>query len=153
MAAVGSVLANNWASCEVIISENQSPRRPGIGSTLQPVNIFEAGNRPLQIRSLRGLRRHPPHGDVPVQLARLPVHPSGRLHQPVNFGRIHAAWIPQGIRWTRLRLRRIRPHVSTRFFASISTSSALKPWNRPGFFTSAASVRPHRVNCILQGIG
>ena len=66
-AAVASVLANDWADFEVIISDNQSPRRseivaalqpylddPRVHLHLQPVNLFEAGNRDFLFQTARG---------------------------------------------------------------------------------------------------
>lgn len=66
-AAVASVLANSWTDFEVIISDNQSPRRPEIVAALQPflgdarvhlhlqpVNLYEAGNRDFLSQTARG---------------------------------------------------------------------------------------------------
>jgi glycosyltransferase involved in cell wall biosynthesis len=66
-AAVASVLANDWADLEVIISDNQSPRRPEIIAVLQPflsdprvqlhlqpINLYEAGNRDFLSQAARG---------------------------------------------------------------------------------------------------
>lgn len=66
-AAVGSVLANNWPDCEIIISDNNSPRQSEIVAALQPymadsrvrlhlqpVNLLEAGNRDFLFESARG---------------------------------------------------------------------------------------------------
>lgn len=66
-AAVASALANDWADCEIIISDNQSPRRaeiiavlqpfladPRVRLHLQPVNLYEAGNRDFLSQAARG---------------------------------------------------------------------------------------------------
>lgn len=66
-AAVASVLANDWADLEIIISDNQSPRRPEINAVLQPflndprvqlhlqpTNLYEAGNRDFLSQTARG---------------------------------------------------------------------------------------------------
>lgn len=66
-AAVTSVLANDWADFELIISDNQSPRRaeitavlapsladPRVRLHLQPVNLYEAGNRDFLFQAARG---------------------------------------------------------------------------------------------------
>lgn len=66
-AAVASVLANDWEDFEVIISDNLSPRREEILATLQPflrdprvrlhlqpVNLYEAGNRDFLAQAARG---------------------------------------------------------------------------------------------------
>lgn len=66
-AAVASVLANDWVDLEVIISDNQSPRQPEIIAVLQPflqdprvrlhlqpVNLYEAGNRDFLSQAAHG---------------------------------------------------------------------------------------------------
>ena len=66
-AAIASVLANDWPDFEVIISDNQSPRQPEIRTVLepylgdprvqlhlQPVNLYEAGNRDFLFQTARG---------------------------------------------------------------------------------------------------
>lgn len=66
-AAVASVLANDWPDFELIISDNQSPRRaeivqvlqpfladPRVQLHLQPQNLYEAGNRDFLTQTARG---------------------------------------------------------------------------------------------------
>lgn len=66
-AAVASVLTNDWTDFEVIISDNQSPRKseivavlqpylddPRVHLHLQPINLFEAGNRDFLFQTARG---------------------------------------------------------------------------------------------------